>query len=89
MEIYPWKEKAKGRGSAGELGRKPSPLPVQLYDTSADIAEKNNLAAEYPDVVERLQSVYDAHLEEVESEARETALLQRPDGATNPKRPGK
>ncbi len=28
--------------------------PVQLYDTSADIAEKKNLQAEHPEIVERL-----------------------------------
>ncbi|MCH2180602.1 MAG: sulfatase-like hydrolase/transferase [Mariniblastus sp.] len=88
-KFYPWQEKAKGRGSAGELGREPSPLPVQLYDTSADIAEKNNLAGEYPKVVQRLQAAYEAHLKEVESEARQTALLKRPTGVPTPKRPGK
>ncbi len=88
-KFYPWQEKAKGRGSAGELGRKPSPLPVQLYDTSADVGEKNNLAAEYPDVVNRLQTAYDSHIKEIEGEARKTASLQRPKGASSPERPGK
>lgn len=88
-KYYPWQEKAKGRGSAGELGREPSPLPVQLYDTSSDISEKNNLANEYPAVVKRLQTAYETHLQEVESEARPTAPLKRPANRLNPGRPGK
>ena len=88
-KFYPWQEKAKGRGSAGELGRKPSSLPIQLYNTSVDVGEKNNLAADFPDVVKELQAAYDAHLEEMKREVRDTAALQRPDGVSSAKLPGK
>jgi arylsulfatase A-like enzyme len=33
---------------------------LQLYDLAADVSEKNNLAAEKPEVVKRLQQKYDA-----------------------------
>ncbi len=35
--------------------------PVQLYDLEADIAEKNNVYAEYPEVVEKLNSLLDSY----------------------------
>ncbi|MCH2177764.1 MAG: sulfatase [Mariniblastus sp.] len=86
-KFYPWKEKSKGRGSAQEQGREPSTMPVQLYDTSTDIAETKNVAEDHPDVVKRLQSAYDQHLLEMEREARVPADLQRPEGAIDPRNP--
>ena len=54
-KFYPWAERKMGRDAP--IGRKPSPLPVQLYDTTSDIGETKNLAGDHPDVVKRLQSV--------------------------------
>jgi arylsulfatase A len=57
-KFYPWPEGA-------DLKKKDSqPLPegapkVQLYDLAKDIGEKHNVAAEYPQVVERLQAAYE------------------------------
>ncbi len=76
-KFYPWREAQKGRGAP--QGREPSPLPVQLYDVVADIGETKNLAAEHPDVVKRLQAIYDAHVAEINENRRPTANLQRPD----------
>jgi arylsulfatase A len=85
-KFYPWQEgKAKQRG---DIQKTPSKLPVQLYDTRADIGETKNLAGEYPEVVERLQKAYTAHLKEIEAHKRPTAALQRPPGAPGAGRPG-
>jgi arylsulfatase A len=86
-KFYPWKE-IKGSGRSILVGREPSPLPVQLYDTVADIGETKNLAEDYPEVVARLQAVYDGQVAEIEANLRPTALLVRPAGAPSPERPG-
>jgi arylsulfatase A-like enzyme len=39
---------------------KPRNEPAQLYDLSADIGEKEDLAAKQPEVVAQLQKAYDA-----------------------------
>jgi arylsulfatase A len=84
-KYYPWKEGTKRQ--RGDLKRKPSDHPVQLYDTVADIGETRNVAAEHPDVVERLQKAYDEHVAEVSANRRPTAALQRPADALSLARP--
>lgn len=86
-KFYPWQE-GKGRQNRDNANRPPSPEPVQLYDTVADISETTNLAALHPDVVQRLHKVYDAHVAEIKANQRPTAELVRPPGALSPDRPG-
>ena len=65
----------------------PSPYPVQLYDTVADIGEKNNLAAANADVVKRLQAAYAAHIAEIKKNRRPTASMPREKGSSSAERP--
>ncbi len=84
-KFYPWPEGKGGRRDAART--KPSPDPVQLYDTVADISETTNLAAKNPDVVKRLQAAYDAHVAEIQANRRPTAKLTRPTGVASSERP--
>jgi arylsulfatase A len=84
-KFYPWKE---GKGGGRNAGPANSTDPVQLYDTVADIGETKNLAAEYPEVVKRLQTAYDAHLAEIKANQRPTAVMSRPATAKSSDRPG-
>ncbi|HSG70090.1 MAG TPA: sulfatase-like hydrolase/transferase, partial [Planctomycetaceae bacterium] len=86
-KFYPWPE-GKGNQNRDNKRGKPSPFPVQLYDTVADISETTNVAHKHPDVVERLQAAYDAHVEEIKANRRPTAEMERPAGAISPERPG-
>ncbi len=57
-KFYPWPEGADVKKKDAR------PLPegapkVQLYDLAADIGEKRNVAAEHPEVVERLRAAYE------------------------------
>lgn len=85
-KFYPWQE---GRGGRRGAASKPDPSapPVQLYDTLADIGETKNLATEFPEVVERLQAAYDAHVAEISANRRPTAEMPRPAGALSAHRP--
>ena len=85
-KFYPWKE---GKGGKRNQEKKPSAAssPVQLYDTVADIGETKNLASEYPDVVNRLQKAYDAHVADIKATKRPTAELIRPQGSKSAQRP--
>ena len=66
----PWKlhfgQSAAGAGgkaktkAAAKANANAQPGGVQLYNLDADIGEANNVAAEHPDVVQRLQSLADA-----------------------------
>lgn len=85
-KFYPWKE-GTGRGWEKSV-KNPSPDPVQLYDTDADIGETKNVASQHPDVVKRLQAAYDAHVAEIKANRRPTAPLVRPEGAKPSDRPG-
>ncbi|MSQ96465.1 MAG: arylsulfatase [Gemmataceae bacterium] len=60
-KFYPWPE------GAGKKKDKTDPPKkgVQLYDLSKDIGETKNLAAEHPQVVERLQAVYQRMTEDL------------------------
>ena len=88
-KFYPWQEGKGGQKRAEPKdGRELSPLPVQLYDTIADIGETTNLAAKHPEIVERLQLAYHTHVADIEATRRPTAALIRRDGAPSPERPG-
>ncbi len=86
-KFYPWKE-GKGQQNRDTANWTPSPLPVQLYDTVADIGETKNVAAEHPEVVERLQAAYDTHVAEIKANQRPTAEMIRPANAISSERPG-
>ncbi len=84
-KYYPWQEQTKGRDAP--QGRPASPLPVQLYNISSDIGETQNLAAQHPDVCQRLQQRYEQHVAELSSHRRPTATMRRPADAPPPARP--
>jgi arylsulfatase A len=86
-KFYPWKE-GKGGKQRGDVKVARSDLPVQLYNTQVDIGETQNLAAKYPEVVERLQKAYTTHVAEINANQRPTAALQRPAGKAGSERPG-
>ena len=86
-KFYPWKEGRSGRRREKQPAN-PSPYPVQLYDTVADIGEKNNLAAANADLTRRLQAVYKAHVEEIKKNRRPTAAMPRKKNASSAQRPG-
>jgi arylsulfatase A len=86
-KFYPWPE-GKGKPNRDTANRKRSSDPVQLYDTRADIGETTNVAASHPEIVKRLQSAYDAHVQEIESNRRPTAEMIRPADAQSAARPG-
>jgi arylsulfatase A-like enzyme len=84
-KFYPWAE-GQGRGRNRPVG-KVSPQPVQLYNTVEDISEKTNVAKEHPELVEKLQAAYDAHVKEIKANQRPTAALQRGDDSKSADRP--
>ncbi|TWU28826.1 sulfatase family protein [Novipirellula artificiosorum] len=86
-KFYPWQE-GKGKQSRDNADWEPSPDPVQLYDTVADIGETTNLASQHPEVVKRLQTAYDSHVAEITANQRPTAEMLRPTGVPSPERPG-
>ncbi|MDA0723646.1 MAG: sulfatase [Verrucomicrobia bacterium] len=85
-KFYPWREGKGGRRH--DKAKNPSTDPVQLYDTLADIGETKNLAAKHPDVVKRMQTAYDSHIEEIKQHKRPTRGMNRPAKASSPERPG-
>ncbi|MFP6864963.1 MAG: hypothetical protein VCA35_03400, partial [Roseibacillus sp.] len=85
-KFYPWKEGKGGRQGAAK--GQPSAHPLQLYDTVADIGETTNVAKDYPGIVKRLHSAYDAHLAEIKANKRPTAKMVRPQGTKTSARPG-
>jgi len=87
-KFYPWREKKGGKGNDAPVGREPSPLPVQLYDTRSDVTESKNLADKYPEIVANLQGIWKKHIAEIEANARPTAVMIRPKGSISPERPG-
>ena len=86
-KFYPWQE-GKGRQNRDNAKWQPSTDPVQLYDTVADIGETTNVAAQYPEVVKRLQHAYDTHVAEIKANQRPSAEMVRPEGSPSPARPG-
>ncbi len=87
-KFYPWPE---GKGGRRDRAKKktPSKQPAQLYDIAADIGETKNLAAQHPDVVERLAAIYKAHVAEINANRRPTAPMPRPANAPSAGRPEK
>ena len=85
-KFYPWKE-GRSRRRRDKQPANPSPHPVQLYDTVADIGEKNNLAGANADLTRRLQAVYKAHVEEIKKNRRPTAAMPRKKNASSAQRP--
>ena len=81
-KFYPWQEgTSSGRRASIPKERKPSPLPVQLYDTDNDVGETQNLADQHPELVAHLTEVYEKHVADIEANKRPTATMIRPDGA--------
>ena len=89
-KFYPWQEgKSGSRRDPTPAGRKPSPLPVQLYDTDADIGETRNLAAEHPEIAARLATAYEKHIANIQANKRPTATMIRPEGSISADLPGR
>ncbi len=87
-KFYPWPE-GKGDQKRDNVTSKPSPDPVQLYDTVTDIGETTNVAADHPEVIAALQQAYDNHVEEISANRRSAVELLRPEGALPATRPGR
>ena len=89
-KYYPWPEGASDRRQEHEVSEADQGWisRVQLYDTVADISETTNLATAHPEVVTRLHAAWRAHNEELATNRRPTAALQRPPGVPSPDRPG-
>jgi arylsulfatase A-like enzyme len=88
-KFFPWPEKAKGNGKASIKGANPDSDPVQLYDVRANVTEQKNVAAEHPEIVAKLQKIYDAHVADLETNQRPSQYMKRPEGSPSPKRPPK
>ena len=84
-KFYPWQE-GKG-GKRHDHAKNPSPDPVQLYDTQADIGETKNLASKHPDIVRRMQTAYDAHVAEIKANKRPNQEMKRPTSKPSAQRP--
>jgi hypothetical protein len=74
-----WSDPKPGSKAAQDLP------PVQLYDLSKDIAEKNNLQARHPEIVTRLKALLDKYV----SEGRSTPGAPQPKTATRARKKGK
>jgi arylsulfatase A-like enzyme len=51
-------------------GKNDPPFETQLYDLQADLGEKNNVAAEHPDVVKRLTGLMEKFDAEIKANSR-------------------
>lgn len=84
-KFYPWQE---GRGGKRhDRAKNPSPDPVQLYDTQADIGETKNLASKHPAIVRRMQVAYDAHVSEIKASKRPNQEMKRSKSKPSADRP--
>ena len=84
-KFYPWQE---GRGGKRhDRAKNPSPDPVQLYDTQADIGETKNLAIKYPAIVRRMQAAYDAHVSKIKASKRPNQEMKRSTSKPSADRP--
>lgn len=84
-KFYPWQEgKGKQRDNADW---EPSKDPVQLYHTVNDIGETTNVASAHPDIVKQLQTAYDQHVNEIQTNRRPAITMNRPPSAASPARP--
>ena len=52
--------------------------PAELYDLSVDVGETKNVAAEHPDVVERLTKLCRAHREDLRKNSRPVGWVGPP-----------
>ena len=64
-EYFYWEFHERGFDQAARTGnwkgvRKGLKTPIELYDLSKDISERNNLAAEHPDVVRKIEEIFAA-----------------------------
>jgi arylsulfatase A len=84
-KFYPWRE-GKG-GKRHDKAKNPSPEPVQLYDTLADIGETKNVASQYPEIVKRMQIAYGSHLTEIKANKRPAQEMKRPTNKPSALRP--
>ena len=76
-KFYPWREKNNGKDAIiGHIASKDS---VQLYHIVDDISERNNVASQYPDLVEKFQAWFDAHVAEITANRRPTQVMNRPE----------
>jgi arylsulfatase A-like enzyme len=74
LELCPdsggWSDPKPGAGKGKGKGKKAAPAaasslpPIQLYDLSTDIAEKTNVQAEHPEIVERLSKLLEKYVAE-------------------------
>ena len=48
----------------------------QLYDLETDLGEKNNLAAEHPELVKELDALLDAHAENLDVNVRPAGFVE-------------
>jgi len=65
-KFYPWPEGAGAKGKKKDKDKAPiKGPPTQLYDLSKDISESTNLAQKHPEIVERLQGVYQRMAKEI------------------------
>ena len=50
----------------------------ELYDLEKDLGEKNDLAKQYPDKVKEMKAALDAHVAEIEANARPAGFIEKP-----------
>jgi arylsulfatase A-like enzyme len=72
LELCPdsggWSDPKPGAGKAKGKGKKAAPAaasnlpPIQLYDLNTDIAEKTNVQAQHPEIVERLSKLLEKYV---------------------------
>ena len=84
-KYYPWQEGTRHEDRPRKV-KQLSKHPVQLYDTVADIGETTNLAEQYPDVVKRLQTAFEKHQADLNTNHRPAVDLQRPPDSLSPSR---
>ncbi|NND97231.1 MAG: hypothetical protein HKN47_07875, partial [Pirellulaceae bacterium] len=75
-KFYPWKETNSGKYVLKD--HVPSKDPVQLYNVVTDIGERSNVASGHPELVQKLQAVFDTHVAEIKANQRPTQLMIRP-----------
>ena len=68
--------------------RKAGANPTELYDLSADIGERNNVAEQNPDVVQRLAAMMEQFDRELKANQRPASLAGGGESLTVPPRPG-
>ncbi|MHC4403528.1 MAG: sulfatase family protein [Planctomycetota bacterium] len=68
-----WKLHPAGRV---KRGNETEEIPAQLYDLKSDVAESKNLAAEHPEVVDRLTKLLRAHNETIAANKRPAGKVE-------------